>query len=298
MAEEFTYASCPVCGSPHITFALEARDHTVTGESFSLYQCSQCTLRFTFPFPDESHIGRYYHSENYISHTDTRRGLINKAYHIVRTFSLKQKKSWISRFTHLSRGHILDIGCGTGAFLHIMKTAGWETTGLEPDSQARKIAQQKYQLNPLPMEEMPHLPAKSFHAITLWHVLEHVHSLHIYMDRMKELLVPGGVLFLAVPNYQSQDAQKYGAHWAAYDVPRHLYHFSPQAMARLAQDHHYRVTAMIPMPFDAFYISLLSEQYARGKSHYLRGFLTGLRSWAYAKRNSHAASSLLYVLQC
>lgn len=298
MVEEPTYIQCPVCGSRETRFVLEARDHTVTGESFSLHQCAGCSLRFTFPFPAESHIGRYYHSEKYISHSDTHRGLINKAYHIVRRISLTKKKSWVTRYTHLGRGHILDIGCGTGAFLDVMKTAGWETTGLEPDPQARQIAQEKYQLTPLPLEEMPHLPEKSFHAITLWHVLEHVHALHEYMEHIKALLVPAGVLFLAVPNYQSRDAEKYGSNWAAYDVPRHLYHFSPDAMRRLAQDHHYRVTAMIPMPFDAFYISLLSEQYARGKAGYLPGFFTGLRSWAHARRHPRAASSLLYVLQC
>jgi 2-polyprenyl-3-methyl-5-hydroxy-6-metoxy-1,4-benzoquinol methylase len=297
MVEEPTYPCCPVCGSRETTLVLKARDHTVTGESFSLYECHQCGLRFTFPFPDELHIDRYYHSENYISHSDTRQGLVNKAYHIVRTFSLKQKKSWVARFTHLSRGHILDIGCGTGAFLQVMKTAGWETTGLEPDSRARQIAQEKYQLIPLPLEEMPRLPEKSFHAITLWHVLEHVHNLHGYMKRMKQLLMPGGVLFLAVPNYQSKDAKKYGSSWAAYDVPRHLYHFSPKAMTRLAEDHQYRVAAMIPMPFDAFYISLLSEKYARGRTRYVSGFLTGLRSWAHARKHPKSASSLLYVLQ-
>jgi 2-polyprenyl-3-methyl-5-hydroxy-6-metoxy-1,4-benzoquinol methylase len=229
MPGEISHYPCPACSSVNTTAVMQVKDYTVSGEMFTIHHCNDCTLRFTFPIPDEQHIPAYYKSESYISHTDTNAGIINKIYHLIRKFSLKQKKQWIENATGLHAGNILDIGCGTGAFLHMMKQAGWITTGLEPDEQARKIATVKYHISPLSSEELYHLPLHSFHAITLWHVLEHVHDLHTYLEQIHQLLHPQGKLFLAIPNYTSLDAEKYKNYWAAYDVPRQLYHFSPTA---------------------------------------------------------------------
>ncbi|HEX5551894.1 MAG TPA: class I SAM-dependent methyltransferase [Chitinophagaceae bacterium] len=297
MTGDDAFIRCPACGDTQTYPVLKAKDHTVSGETFTVYECRSCALRFTSPVPDAGHIAAYYKSEDYISHSDTRSGVINKLYHAVRKLSLKQKKQWVEQATGLKTGNLLDIGCGTGAFLHVMKQAGWMTTGLEPDAQARTIAQTKYQLSTLSPDELYHLPAQSFHAITLWHVLEHVHDLQGYLEQMHRLLHPKGKLFVAVPNYSSRDAKKYGVFWAAYDVPRHLYHFTPKAFASLAQKHGLHLTGQQAMPFDGFYISLLSEKYMHGKTRYLQGFLTGLRSWTYARKHPANASSILYILQ-
>lgn len=294
--EKEVFPLCPVCHSPQTSPVLMAKDYTVSGEAFTIHQCAQCSLRFTFPVPDQQHIGRYYKSEDYISHTDTAKGIINKLYHAVRKYALQQKKNDVVKATGLSRGNILDVGCGTGAFLHTMKQAGWSVTGLEPDEQARTIAQQKYKIETLPAENLFELPEQSFDVITLWHVLEHIHQLDAYMEKMHKLLKPGGKLFIAVPNYTSLDAGYYQAYWAAYDVPRHLYHFSPSAISRLAERHYFLLSRRILMPFDPFYISLLSEKYKHGKPNYVGGFIRGLRSWIHARKNPLEGSSLIYVL--
>lgn len=296
MTEEIFHPSCPVCGSTDTGVVLEAKDYTVSREIFAIRQCRACTLRFTWPVPDEQHIGRYYHSENYISHSDTTKGLINKLYHTVRKISLKQKKHWIEKSVGLTHGNILDIGCGTGAFLHVMQQSGWEVTGLEPDEGARYIAHNKYGLTTLSSGSLYDLPKNKFHAITLWHVMEHIHDLNGYINQIFQLLHDKGHLFIAVPNYTSLDAGIYQQYWAAYDVPRHLYHFSPGAMRTLIGQHGLKLKEMRAMPFDTFYISLLSEKYKTGRDHYLLGFINGLRSWTYANMQVEHSSSLLYIL--
>lgn len=294
--DDKTRPLCPGCGSPETLPVLEATDHTVSGQQFTIRECRSCSLRFTSPVPAQDEIGRFYQSEDYISHSDTRTGLVNKLYHLVRIFSLRQKKKWVETATARKTGRLLDIGCGTGAFLHVMKEGGWVGAGLEPDGGARQVAAEKYGLSVLAPGELYRLPRASFEAVTLWHVLEHVHDLHGYLDQIRTLLVPGGKAFVAVPNYTSPDARKYASGWAAYDVPRHLYHFSPAAFGSLAARHGFRVVRHVPMPFDAFYISLLSEKYVSGRTSYLSSLLTGLHSWRNARRRPLEASSVLYIL--
>lgn len=288
--------TCPSCGSQNVKKVLEVKDHLVSEEKFSIYHCEACTLSFTYPVPEEERIADYYQSENYISHTDTHKGAINKLYHFVRRYALKQKRKWVEKATGLQNGELLDIGCGTGAFMNEMKTSGWKVTGLEPDQTAREVAAKQYHLALLPSGEINHLPERTYDAITLWHVLEHVYPLHEYWQRISKLLRPDGKVFIALPNYTSFDATQYGSHWAAYDVPRHLYHFSPKAFLQLAGQYHFHCIDQIAMPFDAFYISLLSEKYQNGKTRYLHGFMNGLRSWLHAGRHPSKASAVLYVL--
>ncbi|GAA4315951.1 class I SAM-dependent methyltransferase [Compostibacter hankyongensis] len=288
---------CPLCHSESIHPALKARDHTVSGKIFSIWHCDACTGRFTQDAPDEAESGKYYQSEAYISHSDTRKGIINRLYHIARGRAMQQKKHWVTRYSGHHTGALLDIGCGTGAFLATMKQAGWQVTGIEPDETARKNALALHRVEPLTPDALFSLPDGAFRVITLWHVLEHVHALHEYMDEMLRLLQPGGTLFLALPNFTAADALYYKADWAAYDVPRHLYHFSPAALASLAGQQGFRVGHQIPMPFDAFYISLLSEKYRHGHTRLPAGFLQGLRSWLHARKYPARSSSLTYVLR-
>ena len=229
------YSHCPVCDSTEIKYVLTAKDHTVSGKTFDIMECSFCTLRFTQDVPDAASIPLYYKSEDYISHTNTSKGLVNRLYQFIRKRTMVRKRKLVEKCTGIKKGKLLDVGSGTGSFVKEMKENGWQVTGLEPDGDARKVASRQYQIELYDAGEFYRLSPGSFDAITLWHVLEHVHDLSIYIRQLKTLLNEKGKLFIAVPNYTSFDAKVYKEYWAAYDVPRHLYHFSPQSMKLLME---------------------------------------------------------------
>ena len=290
------HSRCPVCDALNIRKVLSAKDHTVSNEVFEIWECSTCTLRFTQNIPDQLSIGKYYQSENYISHSNTDKGIINRLYHAVRQFTLKGKKNLIQRHTHLSKGNLLDIGAGTGVFAACMQNAGWTVTGLEPDDDARRKATELNNIFLKEPDELFQLPSKSFDAITMWHVLEHVHELHAYIEQIKDILKANGIIFIAVPNYTSKDASHYNEAWAAYDVPRHLYHFSPTAMKILLEKHGLKLKTIQPMWFDGFYVSLLSEKYKTGKGNLLKGFLSGIASNSKTVLQKDKCSSIIYIV--
>ena len=292
-----TYTYCPVCKSNRLEDNLSAKDYTVSSEVFVIVKCNNCTLLFTQNVAKQNEIGRYYASENYISHSDTQAGLINKLYHAIRKKTLASKRNLIESETGKSNGNILDIGCGTGAFLHTMEKGGWKITGLEPDETARAKAQTLYGIDPQPSNNIFNLQDNSYDAITMWHVLEHVHQLNEYVEQLKNMLTDNGKIFIAVPNYTSYDAQHYGQFWAAYDVPRHLYHFSPDSMKRLVEQHGLTIKKIKPMWFDSFYVSMLSEQYKNGKRNLIKAFLVGLVSNIKTLFNSKKCSSLIYIIK-
>ncbi|MBC7850151.1 MAG: class I SAM-dependent methyltransferase [Chitinophagaceae bacterium] len=296
MSNLITYTHCPVCGSTAISNSITVTDYSVSNENFQLWDCADCTLRFTQHVPDQQSIGRYYQSENYISHTDTNKGIINRLYHSVRKITLKQKSSLIQSATGLNSGSLLDVGAGTGAFSAFMKSAGWRVTGLEPDEQARIVANKNHGLSLLSTNHLFELPAESFDAITMWHVLEHVHQLQTYIVQLRKLVKAGGKIFIAVPNYTSGDAEFYGKFWAAYDVPRHLYHFSPASMKQLLRHNELQLDSIKPMWFDSFYVSMLSEKYKTGKEGFVSGVFRGFQSNLRAATNKSVCSSLIYVI--
>lgn len=297
MSEVITYQQCPICKSNNISFAITAKDYTVSKENFEVWECADCTARFTQNIPSADVIGKYYKSQDYVSHSDTKKGIINRLYHWVRSFTLSSKKRLIRKLTTLTTGTLLDVGAGTGAFAATMKKAGWKVTGLEPDETARQNARQNHQLELNSPEELYNQPSDHYDAITMWHVLEHVHDLHGYLDTFKRILKPNGTLFIAVPNYTSFDADTYQEFWAAYDVPRHLYHFSPHSMDILAEEHGMQVVAHKPMWFDSFYVSMLSEQYKNGYNNLVTAFWNGwLSNWE-AFSDTSKCSSVIYVIR-
>ena len=290
------YNECPVCSGSSLNKVFSCQDYTVSQKFFNILECSNCTVRFTQNVPDLSEIGNYYASEDYISHSDTQKGIINKLYHAIRKFTLNQKKKLLLSTTKLAKGKILDVGCGTGSFLGIMKNGGWDTVGLEPNFDARKLTIAKN----IECHEPNHLfnlPEKQFDVITLWHVLEHVHDLHNYINQFKKLLNDNGLLVIAVPNYTSSDATHYDAFWAAYDVPRHLYHFSPTAMKILLEKHQFNIEAIKPMWFDSYYVSLLSEGYKQNDFGVLKAIKHGTISNYKALLNPKLASSIIYLIR-
>lgn len=268
-------------------------DHTVSKEKFTIVSCDQCGFRFTNPRPAESEIGKYYKAEAYVSHTDTKKGVVNRAYHTVRNITLKQKLKIVNRYS--SNKELLDVGCGTGAFLNQCKTNGWNVTGLEPDEDARAIAQQNYGIVPQPISDLSTLPANQFGAVTLWHVLEHVHQLHDTIQQLKRVLHQDGVLIIAVPNCSSKDASIYKEQWAAYDVPRHLYHFVPVDIKNLFESIDMEVVETLPMKFDAYYVSMLSEQIKGGGM--FKGVINGWKSNLAANSSDNTYSSQIYLIR-
>jgi 2-polyprenyl-3-methyl-5-hydroxy-6-metoxy-1,4-benzoquinol methylase len=289
-------SNCPVCDSAIISKHLNAEDYTVSHQQFEIWQCANCTLRFTQGAPDASSVGDFYQSDNYISHTDTAAGFINKLYHFVRKTTLQRKRRLIEQTTSLTKGTLLDIGAGTGAFAHTMQQAGWAVTGLEPDAATRERAASLHGLQLQETGSLFQLPAGSFDAITMWHVMEHVHELHPYIEQIKLLLKEKGSALIAVPNYTSYDAQVYQQYWAAYDVPRHLYHFSPDAASNLLKQHGLKLLAIKPMWFDSFYIAMLSEQYKNVKNNLVKAVWNGMLSNVKAIFDKKKCSSVIYVI--
>ena len=297
MSSFITRSSCPSCNSVSIAEVLKCKDHTVSGEVFEIWQCDDCKLRFTQNVPDQQSIGPYYQSNSYISHTDTENGLVNKLYKIARNYTLSWKTELMRRHLGKDHGNLLDIGAGTGAFVHKALRENWLVTGLEPDEGARVVASEKYNIQLGNPESLFELPSAQFDVITMWHVLEHVHQLHEYLEQIKRLLKEDGIALIALPNYTSADASHYGVWWAAYDVPRHLYHFAPLSLKKLAAMHQLRVDAIRPMWLDAFYVAMLSERYKTGKTNLSAAILNGTRSNLNARRQIEACSSLVYIVR-
>lgn len=296
MKETIHHTHCPVCGADSIRSVLNAKDYTVSAELFPVYECAVCTARFTQDVPTAASIAPYYKSENYISHSNTSKGLINGLYQWVRKRTLKQKRKLVQQVTGVRAGTILDLGSGTGAFAGEMKQNGWQVTALEPDGDARKVAAESFGVSLQDTNEFYNLAAQQFDAITMWHVLEHVHDLQGYMSKLKELLKEKGRLIIAVPNYTSGDAAVYGEYWAAYDVPRHLYHFSPASMKGLVEKHGLKILGYEPMWYDSFYVSLLSSKYKNGATRLVGAFINGLRSNISAMGEVKRCSSVIYII--
>ncbi len=272
-------------------------DFLVSGEKFPVKKCSSCGLKITTPVEEEEKMDRYYQSEDYIAHSDSSKGLVHLLYHRVRKYMLHQKRGLIEKEAGKKNGKILDVGAGTGYFLHEMNRQDWEVDGTEKSPEARKFAKEAFNLSLRDPEELFQLPGQSRDIITLWHVLEHIHQLDKNMKAFSRILKAGGKLIIAVPNPGSCDASHYQEYWAAYDVPRHIWHFSPDQMKTLGEKYHFRLTRMCPMPFDAFYISLLSEKYKKQKGALFFGMLHGIICTLTTLFNKKRASSLIYIFE-
>jgi 2-polyprenyl-3-methyl-5-hydroxy-6-metoxy-1,4-benzoquinol methylase len=292
------FSPCPICNKEDIASLLHTKDYSLTGEDFQIIQCANCTLEYTDPAPSKEAIAPYYNFPSYISHTDTKEGLVNKMYHKVRNHTLTQKTNWVQSLFTGHKGHLLEVGAGIGAFANSMSKKGWKVTALEPDAASRQKALENYDINLLPIEELFQLEPAKYEVITLWHVLEHVHDLNAYMKIFHSLLKPNGRLIIAVPNYTSYDAGFYKNYWAAYDVPRHLYHFSPLSMHYLSKKHKMSIVQKLPMWFDSFYVSLLSEKYKQsGMIGMMRAFFVGCISNLTALSNVDRGSSMIYEIK-
>ncbi len=289
--------ACPLCGNREFSHLLTCKDYYVSGESFGVYICCQCGFRFTQDAPAEAEIGRYYETPQYISHTDTQKGLVNKLYHWVRKRMLSKKARLVARNAGLSHGRLLDIGTGTAYFPYHMKKRGWAVAAIEKNEKARRFAKEHFGLEVGEESLLDELPDSSFDAITLWHVMEHLEKLNETWERLRALLAERGVLVVAVPNSVSYDAGYYKEYWAAYDVPRHLWHFVPETMRRMGEKHGFELVNSRPMPFDAFYVSILSEKYRHSSAPFIKGMCRGFVALFHSLPKKGRSSSMIYVFR-
>ena len=286
---------CPWCNSENNHQFLKLNDYFLTQEEFEILECNNCKLLFTSPCPTPDKIGDYYKSDDYLSHNEDKKGLFAKIYNKVKKRNIKNKFN-IAISGRQSAASILDIGCGMGDFLLHAKEKGCNISGIEPSEDARKIAEKKLECKILPPEELQNIPDNSFDIITMWHVLEHVADLKTEIYHLQRILKKDGKLVLALPNYKSYDAEYYKEKWAAYDVPRHLNHFSQTSIKNIFKETTLQLIDIKPLKWDSFYISMLSEQYLDSKNCFIKGILTGWKSNRKA-RKSGEWSSLVYIFK-
>jgi len=293
-----TKESLPYSNESNLEFFLSCQDHTVSRETFNLYRDKENDLLITLPRPSIQELPGYYDSDDYISHTDSKESMMDRAYQMIKNYSIKKKVNMINGMVP-KKGLILDIGCGTGDFLKACQKEGWQVYGIEPNDKARELTDKKIDKKELVSDRIDsflNTHEGQFDMITMWHVLEHVPNLLEYIEQVKFLLKPEGSLVIAVPNFNSYDAKHYQAHWAAYDVPRHLWHFSEKAIRNIFGKYKFKVVKTLPLLFDSFYVSLLSEKYKAGKTNLLRALQIGLYSNLKAIR-SKQYSSLIYLIK-
>lgn len=286
---------CPSCSNNDYITHLVLDDYFLSREHFSILKCTNCGLLITVPQPKLTDLGKYYKSTEYISHATKNSGIEFFVYNFVRKITLSSKKALIRKYSTGSR--LLDIGCATGVFLGYCKKNGFIVQGIEPDENARLYASKNFGLSVNDVDHLSELAPKSFDIITMWHVLEHVSDLNERMAHVNDLLAEEGTVFIALPNPLSYDALYYKNYWAAYDVPRHLYHFTQDSFQALMNKHGLKIIKVVPMIFDAYYISLHSEKYRQSKRSLLKALYRGFRSNLYAKTNNLDYSSLIYILK-
>lgn len=294
--QRIIHNSCPFCHSNDIIKSISLTDHKISKSIFSIADCNSCKLRFTQDPPIESECAPFYDSPRYISHSDNTDGLINRLYHTVRSTMLRKKLALIQNLT--SKKKILDIGSGTGYFLNTMKIAGYQTAGIEINEKARDFSRKNFSLDVYPPEDFSESKLQGkFDIASMWHVLEHIYEPKKYLNQIHSYLEEDAFLIIAVPNYTSADASVYKEYWAGYDVPRHLWHFSPITLKNLVENSGFKLIKLSRLPFDSFYVSMLSESYKQSVLASIRGAFIGLISWAASLFNIQSTSSIIYIFQ-
>lgn len=289
-----THENCPLCGSNEIYVLYICTDFLVTGTKFPVSKCTNCGFIFTNNYPEEEESGRYYKSDEYISHSDINKGLLFRLYHHVRKLMLSSKLRILKQESGLKTASVIDIGSGTGYFPQFLIKKGWECHGIEINKEARAYAKSKNSLILYSPREIANFKPESIDIITMWHTLEHFYNPGEYLSSAYRILKKGGLLAVAVPNHWSYDAKKYRDLWAAWDVPRHLWHYNPETIEKMADKYHFNIRSIKRLHFDTFYVSVLSEKHKNSSLPLVKGFITGFISWINSLLRIKTSSSLLY----
>ena len=289
-------SSCLVCKGTDLEIIFLARDCLVSGDNFTVKKCTTCGFVFTSDPPGEKDISGYYKSEDYISHSDRKKNLADHAYHLARSIMLRRKYRLIRKVCEIKTGSIVDIGSGTGYFAHFMKKKGWNVTGIELNDQARNCSAEKFGIRTEDPSGISEIPDGSADCVTFWHVLEHLYDPVKWMNEVNRILGKNGKCIIALPNVTSADANWFGSDWAALDVPRHLWHFSPSTMIRFTEEQGLSCKMTLPMLLDIFYISTLSYRNKGSGAPLLRGIITGMMLSFVNFFRKNRASSIIYVI--
>ena len=233
---------------------IEVVDHFLTKEKFKIQTTSVPGLLQTNPTPTKEDINKYYKSERYISHNSRKRGVFFFFYRLLRSVNFYTKYRFLSRAN--DNRNVLDFGSGEGYFLNMLKKRGLNACGVDPS--VTSLLPNVYKS--IFAEQ---LNSQKFSHITAWHSIEHVHELEKTISRMYDLLDEKGAIIVATPNYLSFDARYYKSFWAAYDVPRHLWHFDKKSLKEVFENKGFKLIKSRPMLLDAYYVSLLSESYKK-----------------------------------
>lgn len=286
--------TCPWCESEKTQIHLWLKDEFLTNEDFQIHECLRCGLLFTEPRPDKDKIGEYYKSEEYYSHQENKKGFIPKLYETVKSINLKNKYKVAT--DKKESGKMLDIGCGVGDFIKTAEAHNWECTGVEPSEDAKTIASKRIKARIYSSEELEQIPDETFDVITMWHVLEHVDDIRWQVAQLQRLIKKDGRIIIAVPNYKSYDAAYYNEKWAAYDVPRHLNHFNKETLTKIFKANGLELKETDKLPWDAYYISYMSEQYKHHSLPLIKGVYRGWLSNCKARKTGEW-SSRIYVFE-
>ena len=289
-----TIKACPVCEGKAFKLKFICTDYSVSSEEFKIVSCETCGFVLTNPRPEPNNIGRYYKSENYISHTNNKKGLFNFLYQTIRKYTIERKVQMIKKF---DTKNLLDIGCGTGEFLNKAKTKGINVEGIEPSEKARKQCKQNYNLRINESADIEAYYDNKFDCITMWHVLEHMPDLNTLIESIYTKTSTNGKIIIGVPNYESWDAKYYKKYWAAWDVPIHFWHFTKESIEKLFKKHGFVLLKTKPMIFDSFYVSILSEEYKNGKKSFVKAFVIGLISNIVGFFTKTGFSSTIYIFE-
>jgi SAM-dependent methyltransferase len=287
---------CPACQATNTTDLYRAKDHLVSGQEFLIRQCIVCGMGWTVAPPAEEEAGKFYASDEYISHTDSRQSLADRLYHLARGFMLRRKGNLVDSAVRKSTGVILDIGSGTGYFAYFMQKRGWQVTGIEISEQARNYSVERFGIRAIDPHQVRNLPSASADCITFWHVIEHLYDPAGWLGEVRRILKDDGRCIIALPNFASADAKWFGKRWAALDVPRHLWHFTPDAFRQFAVKKGFVCESTSALPLDLFYISSLSYRNTGKGLPLVRGVLTGVVIALRSMFRRESASSLVYVL--
>ena len=289
---QVTLSHCPICKSSDIGQTHTIKDNSISQEVFHLTKCNRCGFLFTNPQPTPDSLWKYYESADYVSHSKTTKGFINFWYRRVQQLNLSLKFKAIKH--HVPRGTWIDYGAGAGDYVKYISSKNITIEGFEPSETARDTAAS----NSVILKDTSHLSEieeNTIACISLWHVLEHIPDFTDILQDLGKLVKEDGIVVIAVPNYLSLDGQKYGELWAAYDVPRHLWHFTENDIIRLANQMNFSLIDIKGMIFDSYYVSLLSEKYQKGSK--VKGILNGLKSNHSAWKKSTPYSSQIYILK-